>query len=90
MVILAAQPSLKTLGNFVAKVHSFPISARQLLDFAANIRAPKEIITFYKSFSPDRIFDDKEDLSSSSEQVDVMRKEGSDMPKEEERSPEEY
>ena len=90
MIELTVQPSLKSLDSFIAKVQSFPISARQLLDYAAKSRAPREVVDFYKTFAPDRIFEDKDDLECSSEQVDLMRKEGSGMPLEEERSPEEY
>jgi hypothetical protein len=90
MVLATTQPTLKMLDGFIDKVPKYPISASQLLKYASKIRAPQEVINFYKSFSPSRIFDNKDELSGSSEQVEIMRSEGRQMPKEEELSPEDY
>jgi len=90
MVTAATDRTHDSLNSFIARVSSFPLSARQLVEYAASVRAPKEVIEFYKKFTPDRIFEDKEDLSASTEQVDILRREEPGMPREEERSPEEY
>lgn len=90
MLTLAAQPSIDELNGFVNKVRTYPISARQLQQFARQTKAPKRIIDFYKNFLPDRVFADQEDLAASSEQVEMMRQAEAEMPKEEEKAPEEY
>ena len=81
MNTLVARPGLSELYDFIAKVENYPVSVNQLVDLARRVRAPKPIIDFYKSFSRGQIFDDEDDLLSRSEQVDIMRQEERDMPK---------
>ena len=90
MQALAAQPSLNQLNGFITKVRSYPVSAKQLIQLGQKVGAPKAVIDFYQSFDPQRQFNNHDDLATSSEQVDILRKEQSEMPREEERSPEDY
>lgn len=90
IVSATAQPSLSEISGFVSKVRTFPVSAGQLLQLARSSGASPKIVDFYKKFAPYRVFEDKDDLVASSEQVDILRSEESQMPKEEENAPEEY
>jgi hypothetical protein len=90
MVRILMQPSLDKLHGFIAKINVFPISAGQLVAYADKTGAPLDVINFYKRFDSSVVFDNKDDLATSSEQVEILREESSNMPKEEERSPEEY
>jgi hypothetical protein len=90
MYVVATQPSLDQIYGFISKVRNYPISAGQLLKFARDVRASEEIVKFYERFAKDQVFGDEEDLTSRSEQVDILREEAPAMPQEEENSPEEY
>ncbi|MBX4188549.1 hypothetical protein KW792_00420 [Candidatus Saccharibacteria bacterium] len=90
MDALSITPPLEDLYIFIDKIKSYPISSAKLMDTARRLDAPKEVINFYGSFMPWRTFKNKDELIGCSEQVDIMRAERSGMPKEEERSPEEY
>jgi hypothetical protein len=90
MATLAIRPSLGELYRFIAKIQDYPITVRELLQRARELKAPLEVVDFYRSFDHDQVFLDEEDLTSRSEQIDIMRAEEADMPQEEERSPEEY
>lgn len=90
MITLTATPTLNQLYEFISKVKTFPISVHELLSLARNLREPKEVIDFYKAFDPNQVFSDVEDLTSRSEQVEIMHAEVAEMPQEIERSPEEY
>jgi len=79
---LKAQPSLIQLNKLIRKVPSYPISISELLHLAKADKQPKEVVDFYKTFRHDQIFESPDDLQSRSEQVDLMRQEGKDMPKE--------
>lgn len=85
-----ATPKLDDLYGFIGRVRKYPIPVGSLIALARRSGTSDEIIDFYKSFDSSVIFDSKDDLVSRSEQVDIMREEGADMPREEERSPEEY
>jgi hypothetical protein len=61
----------------------------QLLNLARQQRAPKAVIDFYKSFDQDQVFRDEDELTGRSEQVDIMRQEEADMPREDLLVPEE-
>jgi hypothetical protein len=78
----SAQPSLNQLDGFIDRVRSYPVSVAQLISLAREAKAPSQVINFYRSFAPDRVFTDKEDLAGSSEQVDILRQERPEMPKE--------
>jgi hypothetical protein len=90
MSTLTMKLPLNRLYSFIEKVNSYPITVNQLLKVARDRRAPKSVIEFYEAFDPNQVFDDKDDLTSRSEQVEIMREQGADMPREEERAPEEY
>ena len=90
MFIATMQPSLSQLQNFAAKVRTYPVSVRQLLDFADQKGEPKTVVNFFRSFPQDQVFDDKEDLASRTEQVKIMRQEEQKMPPEQQVAPEEY
>ena len=80
MYAIATQPSLDQIYGFISMVSRYPVSVTQLLNFAKDIRASKEIIGFYERFANDQIFDDQEELTCRSEQVGIMRSEEADMP----------
>ena len=84
------QSSLSELYGLIAKVRAYPVSVDQLIKLARDNDAPGEVINFYQTFDPDQVFKDQDDLTSRSEQVEIMREESQEMPQEEERSPEEY
>lgn len=86
---LAIRPPLSELYSLIDKVPKFPVSNRQLVDFASKTKAPKEVVDFYKTFN-DRVYKNRDELVSLSEQVDLMRQEEADMPPEVELSPEDY
>jgi hypothetical protein len=87
---LTIQPPLSDLYKLIDKVPKYPLTNQQLLDFASKIKAPKEVVDFYKSFSDRYIYENKDELAAISEQIGLMRREEADMPKEVERGPEEY
>jgi hypothetical protein len=89
-VTLQSQPSLTQLNSLIKRVQSYPISVSGLLDLARASKQPKEVLDFYKSFRQDQVFEDPDDLQSRSEQVEMMRQEEKDMPRELETAPEEY
>lgn len=88
--VVTARPPLDELYDFIGKVRGYPVSIEKLLTTARRVGASPEVIKFYDSFMPRRTFRDKDELLGCSEQVDIMRAERTTMPKEEERSPEEY
>ncbi len=80
--ILSVKPSLAELNSLIDKVPRFPFSNQQLLNLAARLRAPKEVVDFYRSFG-NQTYKTKDDLAARTEQVDLMRQEEAQMPKEE-------
>lgn len=84
---LMDQPLLTDLHSLISKVPVYPISAKQLIDLASQKRVPKPVIDFYKAFPPDEVFEDKEDLLSRTEHVEMLHHQAS--PKEEMHAPEE-
>jgi hypothetical protein len=87
---LAIHPALNDLYQLIDKVPEFPLSNRQLVDFASKARAPKLVVDFYRTFDDNRVYDSREELANISEQVDIMRQEEAGMPREIEPGPEEY
>jgi hypothetical protein len=85
-----AQPSLTQLNQLIDKVPNYPVSVRSLLKLAKISKQPKEVVNFYQDFGKDMVFDDQDDLKERTEQVEIMREEGRDMPPEQLRAPEEY
>ena len=90
MSAITSNSHLRSLDNFISGVDRYPVTVSELLQMARDLNAPKSIIDFYARFAPWLTFFDQEELSSRSEQVDILREEVPAMPKEEENSPEEY
>jgi hypothetical protein len=88
--VLAIQPPLRDLYNLIDKIPKYPVSNRQLVDFASKVRAPKEVVDFYRTFNDDRVFKSRNELTEVSEQVDMMRQQESDTPQEFDNISEEY
>jgi hypothetical protein len=84
------RPPLSQLLKLIDKVPDYPISNRDLVNFARDKKAPEVVVDFYRTISEDRIYEDKDELTGVSEQIDIMRHEEADMPAEIERGPEEY
>ncbi len=78
---LAAQSSLSKLDSFASRVRNYPVSVRQLLRLAKQNGEPQEVINFYRTFARDQVFDNPDDLTSRTEQVEIMRQEEAGMPK---------
>lgn len=90
MQSISSNPQLRLLNGFISKVHKYPVTVSELLQMARDMNAPKFIIDFYERFAPRLTFFDRDELTSRSEQVDIMREEAPAMPREEENSPEDY
>ena len=88
MIVLAAQPSLNQLYGLIDKVPRYPLSIQRLLSLAKEIGAPKEVVSFYKVFADDQVFDSEDDLAGRTEQIQIMLSE--DLPTETQVAPEEY
>jgi hypothetical protein len=86
---ISAAPSLADLYKLISKVPGYPLSNQQLVNLAAKLHAPQEVIDFYRSFGR-QIYNDEYDLSTRTEQVDLMRQEERDMPKEELRAADDF
>lgn len=71
-VLLVDEPTLNDLHTLIAKVPGFPISVKQLVELAKKKGAPKAVIDFYGAFPDDEIFEDKDDLTSRTESVEIM------------------
>jgi len=87
---LQPQPSLTQLNRLINQVSAYPVSVSDLLDLAKASRQPKEVVDFYKTFNRNQVFYSPDELQGRSEQVEMMRQEEKDMPKELEMAPEEY
>jgi hypothetical protein len=68
-------PNLNELHTVIAKVPGYPVTAGQLVELAAAEHAPQPVIDFYRSFSPDEIFSNEEDLVARSEHIEIMHRE---------------
>lgn len=90
MSVMAMQPKLTQLYDLIDKVSNYPLSTGHLIKLAKDVGAPKEVINFYKSFGQNQIFENEEDLTRRSEQVDMLRQESKDMPDEIQVATEEY
>jgi hypothetical protein len=88
MIILASQPTLGQLNDFIGKISAYPLSIQRLLKLANDIGEPTEVINFYQIFPRDQVFDNQDDLAGRSEQIQIMHQE--EMPKEHELATEEF
>ena len=75
MILLDNQPRLSDIQALIARVPNFPYSVKQLIKLASEEHFPEEVISFYKSFPSDEVFEDPEDLATRTEQVELMRHE---------------
>ncbi len=80
MDALLARPALADLYGLISKVDAYPVSVDELVELARKVKAPRPIVEFYKSFGRLGKFDDRDELISRSEQVDIMRQAEKDMP----------
>jgi hypothetical protein len=76
--VLTIRPPLEELYNFIDRVPQYPVTP------------PQEVREFYKSFDQGLSYDNRDELTTVSEQVDFLRQEEPEMPAEIELSPEEY
>jgi hypothetical protein len=88
--VLTIRPPLEELYNFIDRVPQYPVTPRQLVQLASKLKAPQEVREFYKSFDQGLSYDNRDELTTVSEQVDFLRQEEPEMPAEIELSPEEY
>lgn len=75
MVLAHNQPRLSDIEALITRVPQFPYSVKQLIKLAREEHFPEEVISFYKSFPSDEVFEDFEDLATRTEQVEMMRDE---------------
>ena len=81
MNTLVARPALSEIYDFINKVDNYPVSVNKLMNLARRVRAPKPVIDFYGSFGRNQVFKDEDELLSRSEQVEIMRQDELDMPR---------
>ena len=89
MILAHSQPRLSDIEALIVRVPQFPYSVKQLIKLAREEHFPKEVISFYKSFPSDEVFEDSEDLAARTEQIEIMMHEESEQPKEIWSAPEE-
>ena len=82
MLTTMARPSLNELYGLINQVPSYPLSIKKLLKLARDTGASKEVLGFYKAFSNDQVFDSQDDLAGRTEQLEIIRHDKSDMPRE--------
>jgi hypothetical protein len=73
-------PTLNELQRLIDKVPRYPLSIGQLLKIASENGASRQVRYFYQKFAKDRTFDSREDLLGTTEQIEIMRREGHSMP----------
>lgn len=83
MILLRNQPTLSDIEALIKRVPHFPYSVKQLLRLAQEEHFPESVISFYKTFPSDEVFEDPEDLMARTEQVELMRDEERQRPLEE-------
>lgn len=85
--MITANPSINDLLSFIRKVPRYPISAKDVAQLAKDKGADSEVVEFYESFPDRAVFDDKDDLVTRTESIEVMARD--DQPREFLTSPEE-
>ena len=86
-ILLEEQPSITDLYTLINKVPKFPISVKKLTDIAKKEKTPKAVVDFYRAFPEDGVFDDKDDLISRTESIEILHHQTA--PQEEMHAPEE-
>ena len=87
MILLEDQPTLTDLHSLINEVPSYPITVRQLIELAIRKHFPKPVVDFYRTFPEDEIFQDKDNLLSTTESVEMLHHQTAPM--EEMHAPEE-
>lgn len=82
MILLYNQPTLSDIQALTKRISHFPFSVKQLIQLARQEHFPESVIRFYKTFPPDEIFEDAEDLMARTEQVELMHHAEQDQPSE--------
>jgi hypothetical protein len=75
MIILETHPQLADLHKLIDEVPRYPISARRLRVVARRKNFSPEVIYFYKRFSPDVVFKNKDDITARTELVEILQTE---------------
>ena len=86
-ILLEKHPLLTDLHALIAKVPNFPISVKKLVELAKQMKSPRAVIDFYSAFPEDEIFEDKDDLISRTDSVEMLHHQTA--PQEEMHAPEE-
>ncbi len=89
MILLHNQPALSDIEALVKRVPHFPYPVKQLLKLAHEEHFPEPVISFYKTFPSDEVFEDAEDLIARTEQIEIMQHEEVNQPQEIWNAPEE-
>lgn len=79
MILLEEQPTLTDLHSLISKVPAFPINTHDLVELASKYRFPKTVIDFYKAFKPDQVFQDRDDLATKTESLEILHHETAPM-----------
>ena len=87
MILLEEQPTLTDLHSLINKVPAYPITIKQLIDLAEQNHMPRPVVDFYRAFPEDETFEDKDDLLSRTESVEMLHHQTA--PAEEMHAPEE-
>lgn len=80
--MLVRQPRINELEALIAKVPSYPLSARHMVALALRQHASPAAIEFYSAFPDDTLFRDEEELLARSEQVAIMDMNLQEQPRE--------
>lgn len=72
MILLEEEPTLTDLHGLIATVPKYPITVRQLTALASEKQLPKAVIDFYQAFPENEIFEDKDDLISRTDSVEML------------------
>lgn len=86
-VLLEEHPLLTDLHTLINKVPSYPISVKQVVGLAQKKSTPKNVVDFYKAFPEDEVFEDKDDLLTRTENLEILHHQTA--PREEMHAPEE-
>ncbi|HLG90928.1 MAG TPA: hypothetical protein VI336_02090 [Candidatus Saccharimonadales bacterium] len=86
-VLLEDQPTLTDLHTLISKVPGYPITAKRVVELAEKQKTPKPVVDFYRAFPKSEIFEDKDDLLSRTENLEILHHQTA--PREEMHAPEE-
>lgn len=89
MIATEHLPTIEELHEFIDSVPKYPVTARGLVELAAQEGAGRRVIDFYRTFPHDQVFYSSDDLVARSEVVEMMNEEEAKQPVEYLRSPQE-